>query len=90
MQTLANKQDASTAVTHTASTAVGSATQPCYINSSGVATACTAYNSASVSSATTATKLGSSTVGSSTQPIYLSGGSPTSCSISSYGASLKY
>jgi len=36
---LSNKQDKNTAVTHTASTAVGSSTQGVYINSSGVATA---------------------------------------------------
>ena len=37
---LALKQNASTAVTHTASTAVGSSSQPVYVNSSGVVTAC--------------------------------------------------
>lgn len=36
-----NIQRTSTAVTHTANTAVGSSTIPVYINSSGVATACT-------------------------------------------------
>ena len=36
---LGNKQDSSTAVTHTASTAVGDTITPVYINSSGVATA---------------------------------------------------
>lgn len=38
---LALKQNASTAVTYTASTAVGSSSQPVYVNSSGVVTACT-------------------------------------------------
>ena len=36
---LGNKQDTSTAVTHTASTAVGNSTTPVYVDSSGVATA---------------------------------------------------
>ena len=36
---LGNKQDSSTAVTHTASTAVGDTITPIYVNSSGVATA---------------------------------------------------
>lgn len=40
-QDISGKQDKSTAVTHTASTAVGSATQPVYIASNGTATATT-------------------------------------------------
>lgn len=38
---LSGYQPTSTAVTHTASTAAGSSLQPVYVNSSGVATACT-------------------------------------------------
>ena len=40
-ESISSKQDSSTAVTHTASTAVGSATQPVYIASNGTATATT-------------------------------------------------
>lgn len=58
---LANKQDKSTAVTHTASTAVGSATVPVYVNSSGVATAITSY-SGNAASATKATQDGNGKV----------------------------
>ena len=36
--TIANKQDKSTAVTHTANTAAGDSTHPVYVNASGVAT----------------------------------------------------
>lgn len=36
--TIANKQDKSTAVTHTANTAAGDSTHPVYVNTSGVAT----------------------------------------------------
>ena len=55
---LANKQDKSTAVTHTANTAVGSATVPVYVNSDGVATAITSYSgkAASAGTADSATK----------------------------------
>ena len=41
---LSAKQNANTAVTHTASTAAGSATVPVYVNASGVATAITSYS----------------------------------------------
>ena len=47
---LTNKQDTSTAVTHTASTAVGSGTQPVYIAADGTATATTYSLSKSVPS----------------------------------------
>ena len=55
---LADKQDKSTAVTHTANTAVGSATVPVYVNSNGVATAITSYSgkAASAGTADSATK----------------------------------
>ena len=55
---LVNKQDKSTAVTHTANTAVGSATVPVYVNSNGVATAITSYSgkAASAGTADSATK----------------------------------
>ena len=40
-QDITGKQDAATAVTHTESTAAGSATNPVYVDANGVATACT-------------------------------------------------
>lgn len=40
-QDISGKQDAATAVTHTESTAVGATNQPVYVDSNGVATACT-------------------------------------------------
>ena len=64
-------------------TAVGNATQPVYVTSTGVVTACTSYANASVNyatsagSATTASKLGSSNVGAVDRPIYLSTGTAT-------------
>ena len=50
---LALKQNAATAVTHTASTAAGSATNPVYISDTGVATAITSYPATSVTEDTT-------------------------------------
>lgn len=70
--------------------AIGSSTQPVYVNSNGVVTACTSYANASVASAasatnaTYATKIGSSSahpgIGSSTTPVYVdSDGVITAC-----------
>ena len=53
---VANKQDKSTAVTHTASTAVGTTGKPVYIASSGAATVVTGIDASLLPAATTSVK----------------------------------
>ncbi len=69
-----------------AGTAVGSATKPVYMTSSGVITACSGTLAVNISgnaaTATTATKLGTANKGSATKGIYLSSGSPSEMSYS--------